>query len=202
MQFKDVLGIIPPHESGKKLETVTKADFPTIADATAHYAIVKRRLLLVNGWHKVAGALSAKFQLITPDNKEGDREAQLGDYLRIIIPGPVCEIGDGYDWVLVEALEQFAEGDTEAIGFRVRPCAAHFNSSNQTAHFYDTDACSCFIVMRLSTEVVVWILERNLTPNDEGENLAYKIREVVVGLTAMAVGSKIQWKSLADGLIA
>ena len=132
--------------------------------------------MLVNGWHKVAGILSAKFQLISPDNKEGDREAQLGDYLRIIIPGPVCEIGDG--------------------------CAAPFNNSNQTAHFYDTDACSCFIVMRLSTEVVVWILERNLTPNDEGENLADKIREVVVGLTAMAVGSKIQWKSLADGLIA
>lgn len=201
MQFKDVLGIIPPHESGKKLETVAKTAFPSIVEAAAHYSVVKRRLLLVNGWHKIAGTLSAKFQLITPDNKEGDREAQVGDYLRITIPGPACDAGEGYDWVQIEALQQFVEEDTEAIGFRVRPCVAPFNNSNQTAHFYDADACSCFIVMRLGTEVVAWILERNLTPNDEAENVKDKIREIVVGLTAIAVGSKIQWKSLADGLI-
>ena len=202
MQFEDVLNIIPPHQFGKKLETVSTVHCDTIAEATEHYELAARRLLLVNGWHNTAGLVSAKFQLITPDGEEGDRAAQVGDYLRISIPGPACEAGDGYDWVKVEALEKFSEEHTTAVGFRVRPCASPLENSNQTAHFYDDNACSCFIVMRIETEVVAWILERNLTPNENCGGLGDKIRDTVVGIAAMAVGSKIQWKNLADGLIA
>ena len=72
---------------------------------------------------------------------------------------------------------------------------------NETAHFYSKEATSSFIITRENSKVISWIIDRNLLPNTESESLADKVRDVAVGVSAIAGFSKVQWQGLADGLI-
>ena len=134
-------------------------------------------------------------------NEKLDRNVETGDYLRIDIPGPGSTEGDGYDWAYVEEKKEVAEGNIQSIGFRVRPSKNPVSQKDEIAHFYSNDATSNFIVTRENNTVTALIIDRNLKPNNESDSIIDKIRHVAVGLGAIGVFSKIQWKNLAEGLI-
>ena len=130
-----------------------------------------------------------------------NREVEKGDYLRINIPGPGSKQGDGYDWVLVEELKEINKETLQSVGFRVRPTENPFSEKKETAHFYSKEATSTFIIIREYSTLISWIVDRNLLPNTDSSSVIDKVRDVVVGVSAIAGFSKVQWQGLADGLI-
>ena len=139
--------------------------------------------------------------VIDEKGEEVTRDVRKGDYLRINIPGPGSKEGDGYDWVLVEELKEINRGSLQSVGFRVRPTENPFGEKNETSHFYSKEATSSFIICRENAQLISWIVDRNLLPNTESGSLVDKVRDVVVGVSAIAGLSKVQWQQLADGLI-
>ena len=201
MKQKDYTGIIPPQYTGTQIEVDATVELKDIDEARAFYIVAKSRLLQVNNWHHVAGIISARFQLIDAAGNEVDRHAAKNDYLKIDIPGPGSTEGGGYDWVMIEALYEVRDAENESIGFRVRPCKNPFENKNKIAHFYAEEATSNFIVIREGTNVIAWVVDHNLMPNDDAGSLVDKIRDAAVGIGALTLFSKIQWQRLVDGII-
>jgi len=186
---------------GKEIEAEATKDLNDETDAKRSYKEAKKKLLDVNNWKKIAGAITANFQIIDEKGKVVNREVKKGDYLRIDIPGPGSKEGDGYDWVLVEELNEIDKGSLQSVGFRVRPHENPFGEKNETAHFYSKDATSSFIITRENSKIISWIIDRNLLPNTESGSLGDKVRDVAVGVSGIAGFCRIQWQGLADGLI-
>ena len=201
MKQKDFTGIAPAQYTGAEIKTDASVNLKDEAKAKAFYEIAKARLLSVNNWHSLAGIVSGRFQLTNARGEELNRNVEADDYIRIDIPGPGSTEGDGYDWVYVEDMKEITEATIQSIGFRVRPSKNPVGTKNETAHFYTAEATSSFIVTREKNTVTALIIDRNLNPNDEPESMADKIRHVAVGIGAIGLFSKLQWKGLADGLV-
>jgi hypothetical protein len=201
MKQRDYTGIVPPQFTGREIEAEATRELEDERAAIKFFAIARKRLLDVNNWNKIAGAITAQFQIIDEKGKEVNREVNKGDYLRINIPGPGSKQGDGYDWVFVEEIKEVNMEFVQSVGFRVRPNQNPFSEKNETAHFYSDEASSSFIVTREDAKIISWIIDRNLLPNTGSASLVDKVRDVAVGLSAIAGFSKIQWQRLADGLI-
>ena len=201
MKHRDILNIIPEQFKGQELEAESSHLLSDKVAAQTLYQAAKKKLLSVNNWHKIAGAITARFQIIDQKGNEVNREVEKGDYLRIDIPGPGSKEGDGYDWVLVEELKELEKASFQSVGFRVRPNENPFGKKKETAHFYSKETTSTFIVTRENATVFSWIVDRNLLPNTESASVVDKVRDVVVGAGGIAGFSQLQWQGLADGLI-
>jgi len=201
MKHQDHLKVVPAQFTGQEIEADATKELKDEAAAKSLYNVAKKKLLDVNNWNKIAGTITAKFQIIDEKGEEVTRDVRKGDYLRINIPGPGSKEGDGYDWVLVEELKEINRGSLQSVGFRVRPTENPFGEKNETSHFYSKEATSSFIICRENAHLISWIVDRNLLPNTESGSLVDKVRDVVVGVSAIAGLSKVQWQQLADGLI-
>ena len=201
MKLKDHLGIIPEQYTGQHIETTSSISFENLQEAMSFYQEARNRLLNVNDWHKVAGFVSGQFYLISKNGEKSDRLVEEGDYLKIDIPGPGNNEGEGYDWVQVEELKEINSEEIKSTGFRVRPAKNPKGHKEETAHFYTSEATSTFIVTQIENKVVAEIIDLNLKPNDESESVTDKIRNVAVGVGAIGLFSKVQWKTLADGIV-
>ncbi|WP_132053539.1 hypothetical protein [Pseudocnuella soli] len=188
---------IPQHHSGVQTDTVSSQEFDTEAAAQQFYTQVQVRLLQVWRWQEWAGAGSASFALTDSAGAEVEREPQPGDYFKIDIPGPGPQTGDGYDWVRVEAVEK--EDDCTII--RVRPASSPLNEHADVAHFFSDEATSNFIVRRVGNTVSAEVHGRNEKPNFGAEKIVEKARNTAVATGAVTAFSKLQWKSLVNGLV-
>jgi len=201
MKHNDYTGIIPAHYTGKEIVADDSTGLKNDNEARNFYDAAKEKLLNVNNWHRIAGIVSARFQVTDPGGNEVNRNVQKGDFIRIDIPGPGSKEGHGFDWVKVEELKEVSEDSIQSIGFRVRPSENPNADEKNIAHFYDDSATSNFIVTREGSKVSASIIDRNLKPNNDTESLADKLRHTAVGMSAIAAFSKIQWENLAKGLI-
>ncbi len=198
---KDFTGIVPTQHTGEELEAEASVELDDENEAKKFYLLSKGRLLNVNNWHKLAGIISASFQLTDASGKEIDRQMQKGDYLKIDIPGPGSNEGDGYDWVCIEELKEVSDENIQSIGFRVRPAKNPTYEKNETAHFYSDESSSNFIVTREGKKITAQIIDRNIKPNVHAQSLTDKIRDTAVGMSAIGMFSKIQWQNLAMGIV-
>lgn len=201
MELKDYLGIIPEQYTGKKIITTTSVTLNDREQTVVCYNEAKKRLLNVNEWHSIAGFVSGHFYVVNRNGEELNRLVEKGDYFKIDIPGPGSSEGDGYDWVHVEELQEISTDNVQSTGFRVRPSQNPEGEKSETAHFYTSEATSTFIVTQKKNQVTVQILDLNLIPNDETNSVTDKIRNVAVGVGAIGLFSKVQWKNLADGIL-
>jgi len=200
MKEKDPAGIVPDQNTGKPIDTSSSITVDA-AETKAFFDVVKQRLQDVNQWNSYAGSLTAKFQLVDENGNEADRAAQKGDYFKIDIPGPGNESGDGYDWVQIEEVESASGPDMESFGFRVRPASSPQNKKDDTAHFYSPESTSSFTVIREKNKVTVAVYDRNTKANTKADTIVDKVRNAIVGSGGILAFSKIQWKSLTDGLL-
>jgi hypothetical protein len=194
-------GLLPQQERGAQTNTESSRSFENEDAAQVFFSTVRDRLLYVNGWHGLAGSATALFQLTDAQGLEVDRPAQVGDHLKIDIPGPGPGTGEGFDWVQVEAIE---EGEKDGAPFtllRVRPASNPNNDRKDVAHFFSGDATSNFMVRREGKTVIAGIYGRNEKPNAAAETIADKTRNVAIATGAVAGASKLQWKSLVEGFM-
>lgn len=193
--------LVPEQQSGIETNTEISEKLNSAEEAKSFYEIVKQRLLLVNKWHEVGGSLTAGFQLTDKDGKEVHRPAQQHDHFKIDIPGPGPVTGDGYDWVLVEAIEEKNEEEEQSITILVRPATNPTNERNDVAHFFSDEATSSFMVKRQYVTVTAAVYGRNEKPNTHTETLLDKARNTSIATGAISGFAKLQWKSLLKGLI-
>lgn len=201
MEEKNYTGIVPEQNTGQQIDAESSVELDSSEQAKDFFEAVKNRLQNVNEWEKYAGTLSANFQLVDQAGAEVQRPAQKGDYFKIDIPGPGTKSGDGYDWVQIEEAESTSAPDVESFGFRVRPAQNPQNKNDDIAHFYSPESTSSFTVTREKNKVTAAIYDRNTKPNKETDSITDKVRDAVVGTAGTIAFSKIQWKSLTDGLL-
>lgn len=188
---------IPDHHTGIKTDTISTQDLATEEEARAFYTLVHQRLVQVWRWQEWAGAGSATFALTDSAGNEVQRMPVPGDHFKIDIPGPGPRTGEGFDWVRVEAVE--TEPDSTLI--RVRPATSPLNQNKDVAHFFSDEATSNFVVQRNGTTVSAEVHGRNEKPNFAAEKMVDKARNTAVATGAVTAFSKLQWKSLVNGLV-
>jgi hypothetical protein len=195
--------IVPPQQEGGKKDIRHAVQAIDADDARKLFVIARNRLLNVNEWHTLCGPASARFTLTDANGKEVKRTAEKGDYFKIDLPAPGPAEGDGYDWVYIEAIEDKSDtaGPEENIAIRVRPSDNPQAQGENVAHFFKDAATSSFIVQRKDKEVIAAVYGRNEKPNTQTDNVVDKVRNAIVGVTAIAGFSNVQWNSLAKGLL-
>jgi len=189
--------IIPKQNDGIETNTESSTELTSEQEAKQFFEKVKQRLLNVNRWHQYAGNMTADFQLTDEKGNLVNREPVKGDHFKINIPGPGSKSGEGNDWVQVEAIDE----DDGSVGIRVRPVTNPTNQRKDVAHFFSEDTTSSFMVKREGNKVTAGVYGRNEKPNTQTETFADKIRNAAVATGAMSGFSKLQWKSLVNGLV-
>jgi hypothetical protein len=163
--------------------------------------VVKERLVNINGWGKLAGALSADFALTDDQGQEIDSYPRKGNYFKINIPAPGIITGEGYDWVQIEEVQEEGDGESESIAIRVRPASSPVNDKEDVAHFLTDEATSNFIVRGMGAKITAGVYGRNEKPNVKADTLLDKARNAIVGTGAVSGLAKLQWKGLVNGLL-
>ena len=189
--------VIPENNKGIQTNTESSIELATEEEARDFYKIVKERLLHVDKWHQYAGSAAADFQLTDEKGNPVEREPKKGDHFKIKIPGPGTVTGEGNDWVQIEEIEE----DDNCIGIRVRPASNPTNDRKDVAHFFDEESTSSFLVKREGKKVIAGVYGRNEKPNTDTETVVDKVRNAAIATGAISGFSKLQWKSLVNGLV-
>jgi hypothetical protein len=194
---------LPVQYEGIKKDVAHARSYSTLAEAETCFTKAKNKLLNVNQWGDVADIGSASFQLTSDTGQAINGVAQVGNYIKIDIPAPKLSHSKGYDWVVIETIEEAKDSikDSEGIMIVVRPTHQPFDDIHATTHFFDSDATSSFLIEREGTLVTASEHARNEIPNSENENLADKIRNIFVAVAAVLGLSDVQWKKLVRGLL-
>jgi hypothetical protein len=193
--------LIPENQEGKEIAAEHSVTLNDVSAAKLLYEQAKQRLLLVHNWGKIAGKLSADFQLTDDQGTEVKRLTMKGDHFRIDIAGPGSKAGEGYDWARVEDLKEVHQGEIDSIAIMVRPASNPQTPNPNTAHFFSEKSTSTFVVTRESNKVTASIYDRNIEANEETKEPLDKVRNAVVGLGAKHGFSKLQWQALAEAFI-
>jgi len=195
--------IVPAQETGRHTSAEAHREFDTHEAAVQCYTEARRRLLNINEWDLYAGVASATFQLTDPQGNPVYREPELGDLIRINIPGPGSRAGDGYDWVCIEAyLETIdAARDDNTFGFRVRPASNPKSEDTAPAHFYSEESTSTFLIQRAGNKVTGAEKGRNEIPNMDADRWTDRARNSAIAFGASLGMAIPQWKALMDGIL-
>jgi len=194
--------IIPSQITGNKSDH----KFAVIADSQIEAVKIFKesilRLLDVNEWDKLCGVGSATFTLTDEKGCEINELIQQGRFIKIDIPGPGPEAGDGFDWVYIEKTEGRKITDSkECFAVSVRPTANPLTSNITIAHFFNQEATSTFMVCIDGNIITASIHGRNEVPNTETTTTRDNIRNKVVATSAMAILSAVQWNNLVRGIV-
>lgn len=194
--------MIPKQEKGAHKDLKESITLENVDDADDLFVLAKERLLDINNWHKLSGGLSAEFILTDNHGKEAHRPAHTGDYIKIKIPGPGNETGDGYDWVHIEKIlyDDYPDANGEAMSMQVRPAPSPLHKE-ETAHFFKEDATSTFNIERHGRIVLVHYHGRNEVPNTDAGGVINAARNVAVAIGGIMGLSDMQWQKLIKGLI-
>ena len=154
-------------------------------------------------WTDLCGSLAAGFQLADDSGHDLQGHAAVNDFIRIDIPGPGPQEGRGYDWVQVEKVEQpVSHGTDELFVIQVRPSPAPpVKDGAEPAHFLEDSATSTFVLERNGKRVSMTVFGRNEVPNTKFAENPDKLRNKMVGALGAMGLSKLQWKTLVQGLL-
>jgi len=195
--------IIPKQFIGAKTGATSSVKVSSVEAAAALFNEAKQRLFDINNWQNLCGGKGAAFQLT---DKHGNALTQtppeVGNLIKIKLPAPSNEKGDGYDWVRIEKIENTTNpiNDEEIVGFRVRPVSNPADHSEESAHFYTSDATSSFLLVRRGSRVYAMERGRNEQPNPVG-GFWNRIRNIIIALAAMLGLAVPQWKMLVNGIL-
>ena len=202
MKPKLIAGV-PTHEKGSFHDTESVRLSRDDQGLIDQYKTLKDRLLSVNYWNYYANGVGADFKLHDQDGNLKKRLPEIGDFIRIDIPGPGNFEARGFDWVEITDMQEKQADNDEVLDYLLMECRPSIipgKTEAHIAHFYTADASSTFIISRRKDFIQVGIYGRNETPNMDAQ-IVDKARNVAIALGGMVGLSKIQWKILADALV-
>lgn len=193
--------VMPKQEIGGQMDVIEQISLVNEEAAIDFFLIVRERLLAVNNWGKLAGTALSAFQLTNSFGNRVDRLVEIGDYIKIDIPGPGTVLGRGYDWVKVEQVIEHTEPGMEKVAIVVKPANNPLSGSSVTAHFLTHEASSTFLIKRVGRHIYAEEHGRNEQPNVYMPNTIDNLRNMLVGWAAVLGFSYPQWKALVRGLL-
>jgi len=195
--------LVPQQVTGSATGATSKLHAVSVRAALKTFAKARARLLDVNNWYNYCGKKGAEFQLTDHNgNPLSTSQPEIGNLIRIRLPAPSNDKGDGYDWVRIEQFESSSssDNDEQVFGFRVRPVSNPKDRTNESAHFYTSEATSSFLVRRKGAIVFAMERGRNEKPNPTGAFLN-KLRNFFVAVAAMLGMAVPQWKMLTRAIL-
>lgn len=195
--------IVPPTTTGKNVDLQETVKYATGAIAVDTFKRACKRLLNPPVWHKLSGRFSAAFFLVDNDGKVLERMAEQGDYFCIDVPGPGPSLGDGYDWVKLELIQDKRDtlAEEESFSMRLRASNNPSKATKDTAHFFRETATSSFVISRKHNTVTVSYYGRNEQPNTSTEKTSDNVRNAMAAIGAAIGLSEIQWKTLIKAFL-
>jgi hypothetical protein len=156
----------------------------------------KQKLFAVDRWSDLPG-INSTFQLFdAAGNKSGAGRPEVGDFIKIILPGPTPE-----NWVEVLSIreeEDFAE-------FVVSPSpapASHTDNTEAVQHFFGKEATSAFRVERQGNLLKAYEIGRNERINNQGAEAGDRaIVNTLVAEGGWAGFQALQWDKLTRYLV-
>lgn len=197
MKPKNIPGV-PKHVKGSFHDTESKKEVGDPNDLDLKFTILKKRFLSINQWRDYCKESTTDFRLCDSVGKNVERFPQLGDYIRIDIPGPGGSEGRSFDWVQIISID-LANPDMVIIQCRPSKDPVKENTK-KIAHFYSNNATSTFIISKEKDGVKAGIYGRNEYPNLK-TGFFNSIRNMMIAVGGMLGFSKIQWKCLTKGLV-
>src|SRR5690606_39277941 len=97
MKPKEIPGV-PRHEKGGFHDTESTAK-TSAKLVDVKFEILKERFLDVNSWKENSAVGASEFKLFSKNGQPANRRPEIGDKIRINIPGPGGIQTDSYDWV-------------------------------------------------------------------------------------------------------
>lgn len=181
-------------EASKDTSFSSQKSFPDEATARAAFPRSVEKLLKVSGWSAL-GTFLADFELYDSTVKPklaGD--AQPGDYIRIIMPGPVP-----INWVRVI----HAAADDKAAEFTVQPCPnPEEDEPEHTEHFFTNESRSTFRVELAGATIRAFEIGQDETINNQQPQAGNRaIINTIIAETGWLFYQKMQWKHLTDYLV-
>lgn len=152
------------------------------------------RLLNVNGWSGLSH-FTADFTLHNSYGRpKPDGLVQVGDYIRIDLPGPMPQ-----NWVEVKRMII----EENEVAFTVQPCPdPEENKPDEVAHFFDQTARSTFRVERVGATIRAYEIGQNEVINNHDSQAGDRaIINTVIAEAGWLFYQKIQWKLLTDYLV-
>lgn len=166
------------------------ADEPT---AELAFRTARVRVFEVDRWSTIS-QLTASFYLYDPagNSKPGVRPT-VGDFLKIVLPGPMPE-----NWTrVIEVVDE-----EKIAGFTVQPCADPHEKGEQTDHFFTDESTSTFQITKEETTITAYqIGEKESINNQLPEAGDRAVINTVIAGAGWLFYQKIQWKSLTDYLV-
>lgn len=197
-------GVIPANLTGKPLDIQRPVEKEKPENAIELYEAAFYKLQRPGTWKNFASATGTEFTLVkATGNTEADI-AEMGDFIKIDLPGPGPASGGGFDWVQVEWWnENVIPGMDASAALRLRACSNPVDEHQKTtAHFFKDTATSTFVIQRKESVVTAMYAGRNEVPNIAESKMLDKLRNAVVSFAAMAGFSAFQWSDFLDGLLA
>ncbi len=198
----DPTSLIPPQKSGIAKEVHHDLTAGSPQEASDIFNRAKTRLRSVNEWAYTAEGVSAKFLLCDAGGNALSRPARQGDIVRIDLPGPHRASDSGYDWVVLDTVEEGADEEGNPwIVLTTRPTTDPTTDKNDdTAHFFSDASTGTFVIRQRGLRVEGSHYGRNELPNTDG-SLMDKARAAVVTAGAYLGMSDVQWSNLVKGLL-
>lgn len=193
---------IPKHINGESSDIVNMICKENESLASAHFNEVKERLISVNKWHSYSDDIKASFYLVDSNDKLHSKGFEIGNYIKIDIPGPGNPIGKGFDWTEITSIQDGSdETNNPYFAFTIKPCAVPNVASNSTAHFYTDDATNTFIIRRVANCVYLEVHSRNELENTEDVPILDRIRNKAIALGGKVGLGNLNWDAFTKGLL-
>lgn len=197
MKPKNIPGV-PKQFKGSFHDTESYKDVENSNNVDLKFGILKQRLLSVNQWRDYCGESTTDFKLCDSSGRLVERLPQIGDYIRIDIPGPGGSEDRSFNWVQIISIDL---ANPNMVIIQCRPSKNPVNDyHSKIAHFYSNVATSTFIISKNNNVLKAGIYGRNEYPNLKS-GFFNCLRNIVIAIGGMLGFSKIQWKCLANGLV-
>jgi len=197
MKPKNIPGV-PQHFKGSFHDTESTVEIEKREEIEAKYNVLKQRLFSVNNWRRYCPESTTDFKLHDASGIIVERLPQIGDYIRIDIPGPGGSEGRSFDWVQIIMIDA---DFSDRVMIQCRPSTDPAKkNSHKIAHFYSHASTSTFIVSKQGNILKAGIYGRNEYPNLKS-GFFNSLRNVFIAMGGMLGFSKIQWKCLVKGLV-
>jgi hypothetical protein len=191
---------LPIHKRGNKCDNFARVVCETEVEAAMLYRKAKRKLKSIHRWEEFSA--QAKFHLTDRFGHTVSRAPEVGDCIRIAMPGLKNTLGGGGDWVKIRLLQEKEEGDSiQMLILRLHPCKPPGGKKPKVAHFLQENASNTFLLMRDGKMVLASVHGRNEQVNLQ-VGLWNSLRNLVVAYTGFMGINSVQWQKFVDEIVA
>ena len=192
---------IPIQKVGKCSDTYSSLEIKELNNPDIAYKSIKHRLLDVNNWAHYATLTNADFILL--DNNGNNLEGLVTEdcFMKVRFSRLQKIISARHDYVRVHRIFNVPDFFDDALIMQLIPAHNPTKPGTEIGHFFTAEASNTFVLYRDNDKIHLSVHGRNEVPNFKVSKTTKKLRNMVFAALGIVAVSKVQWKSLAHGLL-